>query len=311
MLLVFIPIGTLPGTVGCLIPLVSICYLVAINTCLACESGDTGMVVKMPVRWLNGLGCVFIALALFVLIYMENSSYLRHSNDYSSQFLANVILMLVGGLPLSCSDVLKRSLLSKHRVDSLSFNLILSLLTMPLLWLCAPIAFKIQYTNQPHTFDMHCHSYSDIASNFANGWKCILLNKDSYTDAPVKDACPSVMAGVGHPILLLILFLFAMTCNRFFVHKFVEESMDTGTTQHLISSAHILAFLLFYLSPIQQLVDLSESEFSISIPSFTWKSVICVFAMVIGLYLCFRNINERIQHRNQISDDKWIGGEDE
>ena len=105
--------------------------------------------------WWNALGGLCILLSLYVLIFTEifnENSYIYNHHTIYDMVSLNIILLTVSVIPLFFSDFYKKSFLSKNRIEMTYFNFGQSIIVLGLLWLVAPIAFKLEYVSVPSGF---------------------------------------------------------------------------------------------------------------------------------------------------------------
>merc|ERR1712107_75409 len=117
--------GVLPANCCFCLPLIGIVVGAILQNMLSCDSSS-----YIRMQWDNFIGLIALLIAILLLILKENASFvLETDSDYGKQYIANLIIFVLGCLLLTLSDIYKRVALAKVKISLLEHNLIQPLLT--------------------------------------------------------------------------------------------------------------------------------------------------------------------------------------
>ena len=293
------------------------------NSSIVSRNDNTSNSKRLLQSWQSIIGSIFILVSLYLLVFVDCTSYYSNSNGFANienngikkngydsdsdssngAYVANLILLILGCIPLSFCNLYKKRIFEESKVKHLQrFNTIMSLFTFVLLLLAAPIAFKIQYIHKiVHNESSHgISNYDDIIKNIYDSLNC-LIGINSIKNEPIIDICDKVD---GWPISHLVCYIFFMISNRIIAQKLINQSMSGQAIQHMWSIGTITAFCLTYLTVIEQLWDPHNSGMIEYVLSFTWHTGIVSILMLLGLFVVYQR--PTFKFGDSGDDSAWI-----
>merc|ERR1712129_47992 len=186
--------------------------------------------------------------------------------------------------------------LSKTKVDIVSYNLIQSVLKFIFIVCCCPLAFLLQYIRTHDNENAHVSSIDDAFANILHGCQCLMGTVDVCNANVIFE----------YPIIQFCILLLLMCANRISLSQLMQNKIyikyvinKNAFIQHLLSMSMVLAFLLCYVTKVQNLWNRGTQLI------LDWETILIATLLLIGSLFTYRQIDQRTVSIKPMEED-WI-----